>query len=287
MITFKNLVNVPISKIHTCFLDAFSNYEVPFNITLAELKYMLERRGCNFQLSYGAFNQGQLVGFVLNGIGSWNGLHTAYDTGTGVISKFQGKGIAKKLFAYAFEDLQSNGIEQYLLEVIKTNTKAVRLYKELGLNISREFDYYVFSKSKLNNFTSKNEFDITFEEISNFSMDSSESFYTIQPSWQNNKESIERKRENFTFVKALINKTFVGFGIIEKHTGDIPQIAIHKEYRKQGVGEKLMRALAGFSTSEQLKVINIEKGYTPFEKLFNKLQLEPGKGQYEMILKFQ
>ena len=155
MITFKTLDGIDTKDIHSCFLEAFANYEVPFNITLDEFSYMLARRGCDFSMSYGAFNNELLVGFVLNGIGIWNGIPTAYDTGTGIIPDFQGKGIAKDLFRFVIEDLVDKGQKQYLLEVIKTNTKAVQLYKELGFEVTRTYDYYVFENKDLDKIQSK------------------------------------------------------------------------------------------------------------------------------------
>ena len=83
---------------------------------------MIERRGFNLDLSFGAFNKDQLVGFTLNGIGDWNGKLTAYDTGTGIIKEFRKKGVATKLFNESLPTLRENNISQYLLEVIRTNT---------------------------------------------------------------------------------------------------------------------------------------------------------------------
>ena len=286
MITFKTLDGIDIKDIHSCFLEAFANYEVPFNITLDEFSYMLARRGCDFSMSYGAFSNDVLVGFVLNGIGVWNGIPTAYDTGTGIIPDFQGKGIAKDLFRFVIEDLVDKGQKQYLLEVIKTNTKAVQLYRELDFVVTRTYDYYVFENKDLDKVQSKQQVSVVFKSIEKPDWEGIVSFFSIPQSWQNNKDAVERKLSHFKILKMVVNGTVVGYGVIEMHTGDIPLLVIHPDHRRKGFATSLLKELAAFSTSGMIKMINIESSYDPFTQFFKYLQVPPGKGQYEMILTF-
>lgn len=44
---------------------------------------MLPRRGYEPRLSFAVFDEGRIVAFTLNGIGLFNGVKTAYDTGPG------------------------------------------------------------------------------------------------------------------------------------------------------------------------------------------------------------
>ncbi len=284
MLKFKSLENTEFTKIHAVFVNAFSNYQEPFDLTEKELKYMLERRGCDLQLSYGAFYDNSLIGFVLNAIGNWNGFHTAYDTGTGIIKEFQGKGIAKDLFGFTIKELKKHNIKQYLLEVIKTNTKAIQLYEKIGFQINEVYDYYIFQKSELTIKNPKNSLNISFEVLKNNVFEECGLFCDTLPSWQNTKLSIQRKQDSFAVLQASIDDMVIGYGIIEKHTGDIPQLAIHPDYRRKGAGTKLLYELIGCSESEQIKIINIQSDYEPFKEWFKSLQILPGKGQYEMIL---
>lgn len=77
----------------------------------------------------------------------------------------------------------------------------------------------------------------------------------------------------------------VGFGIIENHTGDIPQLSVHPNYRRQGIATALLQALVKFSEKEKVKIINIPDQYLPFKGLFQSLKIESGKGQFEMVRK--
>lgn len=161
---YKNLEKIPFLQIHQAFTDAFSNYEIPFNLSPEELNYMLLRRGYQPKYSYGAFVDQQLTGFVLNGIGPWTHGQTAYDTGTGIIQAYQGKGIGSQLLDFTIEQLKKEGIDHYLLEVIKTNKNALNLYKKKGFLISNTFDYYVWDRSQLAEMAPKPLSNIKFEK---------------------------------------------------------------------------------------------------------------------------
>ncbi|MFX1376071.1 MAG: hypothetical protein ACFFA0_09685 [Promethearchaeota archaeon] len=48
--------------------EAFSDYEVPMQISLDSFKYFNLRRGIMYDLSLGAVDDEKLVGFILNAI---------------------------------------------------------------------------------------------------------------------------------------------------------------------------------------------------------------------------
>ena len=78
---------------------AFSDYEVPMQLSLESFKYFNQRRGVQYDLSFGAVEGNELVGFILNAIDIWEGKRTAYDCGTGVIPEFRQKGIGNQIFS--------------------------------------------------------------------------------------------------------------------------------------------------------------------------------------------
>ena len=285
MISIKTLSDHTIDQIHKAFQNAFSDYVEPFDLSVGQLQHMIERRGCDLNLSFGAFNDDELVGFTLNGIGDWNGLFTAYDTGTGIVKEFRKQGIATKIFNESLPVLRKNGIKQYLLEVIKTNSKAYDLYKKAGFTVTREFDYYDIDKTKLrlNGKVLEDEFE--FREIHNPNWNLMKTFWDFEPSWQNCIDSINRKIDYFKIFGIFKNETITGYGIIEPTTGDIPQLAIAKNFRKQGLGTNLLRLLISFAEGDEIRIINTAAEYEPFKKFAKSVNLDPGFGQYEMLLK--
>ena len=284
MILIKQLTDVSMEVIHKASVNAFSDYVEPFDLTIDQLTYMIERRGCDLNLSFGAFSGTELVGFTLNGVGNWNGKRTAYDTGTGIIKEYRKQGIATKMFEESLPVLRSNGIEFYLLEVIRTNTKAFELYKKAGFKVIREFDYYDIEKNELRLITKELDDEFEFRELRNPNWQMMKTFWEFEPSWQNCIDSISRKFEYFKIFGIFKNETLAGYGIIEPITGDIPQLAIAKNFRKQGLGTNLLKLLVSFAEGDEIRIINTEVEYEPFKKFAKSVNLEPGFGQYEMGL---
>ena len=149
MFHIMNLVDTKFSTIHESFQNAFSDYAEPFDLSIEELKYMVERRSYNPEYQFGAFDGNVLVGFILNGISTWQGKRTVYDTGTGVIKEYRKQGVATKLFEETLSKLKLENVEQYLLEVIRSNKNAYDLYSKSRFSVTREFEYYITEKSKL------------------------------------------------------------------------------------------------------------------------------------------
>ena len=143
MVEIKQLTNTSFNDIYNAFALAFSDYVVQMKLTEEQLLHMVERRGCDLNLSFGAFDNNKLVGFTLNGVGNWKGKLTAYDTGTGIIKEYRGQGISKRLFNESLPILRENNISNYLLEVIKTNTPAYELYKKMGFSVTRELGFFI------------------------------------------------------------------------------------------------------------------------------------------------
>ncbi|MGW8315676.1 MAG: GNAT family N-acetyltransferase [Bacteroidales bacterium] len=111
-------------QLFQAFREAFMDYEM--QLDHHELDNMLKRRGFDPELSFGAFDRDRLVAFTFNGIGSFKGKKTAYDTGTGTVKEYRGRGLAGKIFQYSIPWLRKAGIRQYLLEVLQHNESAVR-----------------------------------------------------------------------------------------------------------------------------------------------------------------
>lgn len=113
----KSLENTCFGTLFEAFGQAFADYEVQLDET--QLRRMLRRRGFDPRLSFAAFDGERIAAFTLNGTGNFNGLPTAYDTGTGTLEAYRGQGLAAKVFEHSIPYLREAGIRQYLLEVLQ------------------------------------------------------------------------------------------------------------------------------------------------------------------------
>lgn len=282
MYNYNTLENTSINILYQTFLSSFSDYQVKFNISLPDFESMLIRRGYTPKFSIGAFKNDELVGFIYNGLRIWNGKKTIYDTGTGVIKNYRKQGITTLMFNYLIKDLVKTDVECYLLEVLKSNISAFNLYKNQGFEIVRELECFKMKKSKYkisSKVNTESKYALTDEEWSQII-----EFWDIKPSWQNSIDSIKSAINNFIFLLVKDKSNIIGYGIIDKNTGDIPQFAVHHKYRNKGIGTSIVTNLIKNTQSDTISILNIDKSYTPIIKMLLSLGFENFVGQYEMLL---
>jgi len=279
----KSLENIELNTLYEAFGEAFKDYEI--KITKSELFTMLKRRGFVPELSFGAFDNGKLVSFTFNGIGFYNNIKTAYDTGTGTIDVYRGKGLATQIFEFSLPYLKKSGIENYLLEVLQHNTKAVSVYKKLGFAVSREFNYFFQDIEKIKLRDSKPLSNYTIKLMDSHDPETMEKFMDFIPSWQNTFDSVSRNFEDFKILGAFKEMELVGYGILEPKSGDITQIAISKTHRKKGIATQLVKEILKHNQYKSLKVINTPVENESITKFLESLNIPLAGKQYEMIKK--
>lgn len=280
----RSLENVPIKVIHRAFTRAFSDYVEPFKLTVGQLQHSLQRRGFNESLSFAAFSEGEIVGFTLNGSGQWNGRATAYDAGTGVQKSHRKQGIASQIFEASLPVLKAHGVSQYLLEVIKVNTKAVELYRKFGFSITREFDYWACPADALEFHSGPLPESISIRPLEDPGWRTLRSFWDFRPSWQNSVDSMRRVQSSITMLGAFQRDVPVAYICMEEGTGDIPQLAVHPEFRHQGLAMALLGRVTRLLDPREIRFTNTCLDSQPTRNFLLSLGLEPGHGQYEMIL---
>lgn len=282
MIVYQTLAGVGLESIHRCFIEAFSDYQVKIEMPIEKLRLMLQRRGFDPELSIGAMADGALMGMILNGRRQWNGVDTIYDTGTGVVPEYRRQGITNAMFLEVLKLSRSLDIRQYLLEVIRTNTPAVELYQKQGFATTRTFGCYKAAKEQIPSSAMIPE-TIRVEELD---WDLLRSFWDFQPSWQNSAASILAVPDAFGAVIVNCEGRIVGYGVVEKRTGDIPQLAVAKPFRRRGIGRSILMSLAEHSEAPELKILNVEDGNPSIRGFLDRSGFCMFIGQYEMMLAF-
>ncbi len=135
----KNLATISFETIIDCFLLAFDDYLVKMPSDKNYYKHRWEAAKVDFSFSYGMFDGDKMVGFIIHAIDNRNGKGTAFNTGTGVISDYRGRGIVKSLYKHALNDLTEKNIAQSVLEVITKNEIAISVYKSIGFKITKTY----------------------------------------------------------------------------------------------------------------------------------------------------
>ena len=276
MISYRLLSTADLIPLYDCFLEAFSDYQVDMQMSREQFEQRITRDGVRLEISVGAFDDGKMIGFYMNGAGTWQGKQTAYDAGTGVIPEYRGRSIAKELFAFLVPRLKEVGIVQYLLEVLSDNDRAVALYRKLGFVETRVRAVFR-SDEPVTRFSELP--DVSIRPVAEPDWTLFESFWDGYPSWQNSRAAIERV-EKRTIVGAYSGKKCVGYGVVFEPSGNLMQLAVARGYRRQGIGSHIMAAL---SPNEALKVNNIDEKLTGTLAFFEANKFKITLKQYEML----
>jgi ribosomal protein S18 acetylase RimI-like enzyme len=237
-IELRALTGVPFEQIYTAFTEAFSDYIVPLQPSLEELREMLTRRGVDLSLSAGAFDGERLVAYTLNALDGTR----AYDSGTGVVPSHRRRGLGRAVMSLSFELLRD--ASSYTLEVIEQNAPAVALYRALGFTETRRLQIWRYADPTPTRFT----------ELANADLDLIRSWCDVAPSWQNDLPSIRRARAPYV---VLGNEHAAA--IFFPHTGDLPLLAVAPSMRRQSLGRRLLNA-AATRANKPLRIANVDDG---------------------------
>ncbi|MFZ5940996.1 MAG: GNAT family N-acetyltransferase [Bacteroidota bacterium] len=281
METIRSLKDLSLQELYLAFQEAFEGY----SIQLSEPGFltMMKRRGLDRALSFAAFSGDRPVSFTLNGTGFYDGYPTAYDTGTGTVKEYRGKGLATAVFNFSRPFLVEAGIAQYLLEVLQDNEKAVSVYSKIGFAATREFYYYIAAVSDIHP-EKPCDPSVEFREASLEEVEEGGSFFDFEPSWQNSFESVRRNLPGFR-ITAAFNPGLVGFCITEPASGDLSLLAVKQGFRNRGIGSGLLRRALEQSRCGSVKVINTEVGSEAIYSFLESTGFRVSGRQYEMKMK--
>ena len=279
----KSLNNICLDELFEAFEQAFADYEV--QLSKVELSTMLKRRGFDPKVSFGAFDENKLVSFTCNGIGNYYGKPTAYDTGTGTLKDWQGKGLATRVFEYSIPHLKKLGIEEYLLEVLQYNTGALSVYRKLGFEVTREFYYFTSKNEQVSRTFKTLDFPYTLKPIKINEYNSISSFWDFKPSWQNSLEAINRTLNDFICLGVFSESKLIGYSAFEPVSGDVTQIAVDKQHRRKGIGSLLVQNMLKSNKHSSIKFINTDIECNSITAFLKSINIEPAGKQFEMIKK--
>ena len=208
---------------------------------------MLARRRWVPEASAGAFEDGQLVAFTVNGIDGTRG----YDSGTGVVPTHRRHGLAREIMRACYPLLRDRGCTEYVLEVLEGNDRARELYLAEGFEVSRGLQCWTWEPSGFPVAQSPSDVRTTTGKPGDWEI--GQLWWDILPSWQNSPSSIARAKDTHV---TLGNDD--GYVIVFPNTGDVPQLAVRRERRRRGVGTRLLHAAAALA-GRPLRIMNVDE----------------------------
>jgi len=278
-ILIRDLSGIPIDQIFETFTEAFSDYLVPLRLTANQFHFKLKSEDFDPSISVGAFENGRLIAFVLNGIREENGMITVYNGGTGVVPTHRRKGLADRMYEFNYPLFKQNSVGNLTLEVLKENTPAIAAYKKQGYAIKREL---VCLSGKLTNLNSKSIQQIEVKESGIFNPTDFESMNDVICSWQNAYKSFSKADHALKILTAFCHGQMSGYLIYNQTTNRIYQIAVNKKLRRKGIGSALLIHLHKGSIHTNVSITNIDSAANSAILFFKNAGLKNQVVQYEM-----
>ena len=197
------------SRLYSTFIEAFSDYVFPFALTEKQFRNHIRLNAVDLERTVGYIDNGNLVGFSLNGFGEWDGKPTVYDAGTGVVPAYRRQGISGAMFEMMLPVFSSAGVEQFLLEVITSNDRAIGLYEKLGFRSVRELALLQCDAPvKVGRGLSQT---AEIREITEPDWDLGATFWDGKPSWQNSIDAVNRSLPLKRILGAFVEGRCVGY----------------------------------------------------------------------------
>lgn len=278
MTTLRTLENISTEKLLEVFNLSFSDYIVPFCLTKEQLEDKIQSDSIKLEFSVGAFEDNQLIAFILHGYDTIDNLKIVYNAGTGVIPKKRGNKLTSKLYEYALTTLHENDIDKVLLEVITTNETAIKTYKNIGFKIIRELN--CFKGSLVITHTNS---DFVIRELKEYDWQKLHSFWDLKPSWQNSITAVEKLKNSNISIGMYESERLLGYIIFNPKIKRIHQLSVDKNYRKMGIGQQLLEYISTYFGNE-ISVTNIDSTSKEISKFMTDIGMKIFIKQYEMEL---
>jgi len=285
MVEYRFLRETDVPQIYSTFTKSFADYQIQASPSQEVVRRLMVRRGVGYDLSVGAFDGDDMVAVMATGYGEWQGSPAAYDIFTGVTPDYRRRGIAGAMIEFVRPTLVERGAECFLLEVLQTNEPAIKVYRRLGMTISREFACFKLERDAL--VTTRANRDVAIVEFDDPDWSAWHEFWSWQPSWQNSSASVERSLDGHVCFGALSGKECVGYAIAEPATHELCQLAVAPRYRRRGIGTQLLAAASNAMDNGSLRIINIDGGSAADLAFYESRGSQDFVRQYEMILRFR
>ena len=249
----RTLEGVDEKSILGIFNAAFADYFIHLQLTMVQLEAKMLADKTRLDLSVGVFENGQLVAFILHGFDRIGSKNMVYNGGTGVIPEKRGAGLTSQMYRFILPKLVKNGIDILVLEVIKGNTAAIKSYDKSGFKLKRELMCY---KGEVRIDSINN--DVELKTLTHFDWNEMHSFWDTYPTWQNSTSVVSARQADYFSFGAYIKNELVGYVVLNPKNNRILQIAVHKDFRRKGIGAALMMALQN-RNAKALSIINVDK----------------------------
>lgn len=284
MIQIKPLASDHTDLMYKCFLEAFSDYSMHFQLDYDAFKRkFIQKLNLHYPFSCGAFNKDQLIGFIFTSTGIYKGKTTAYNGGTGVVPAFRGQSITRQMYQFLQKEFELHNIHQMALEVITHNESAIKAYEKCGFTKKKLLKCYKLSGTRIRANDIDDQLPLHFAVAAKPDWEQYIRFWDIEPTYLDHIDNLSKNVSNEVILEAYVLDKLAGYAIFQKEVGRISQFAISKEYRKKGIGTLLLNEVVEKSFIKSISVLNVAGNHKNTNTFLLNRGFENQVDQFEMI----
>jgi ribosomal protein S18 acetylase RimI-like enzyme len=275
MVIFESLHQTPLSTVVAALTAAFQGYFVPLSssVTYWEERYKAAR--VDWALSFGAWEDGALVAFIIHGVDDYQGHRTAFNTGTGVLASHRGLGLVDALYVYALPHLRAAGVTRCALEVIVQNERAMHVYQRIGFAVTRRVKCLRGTLA-----VGAGDLDVYrtgFGQVGEIDLAS-----RARDSWDNTDQAIEAGAAGYHCYKVVEGDVHIGYFVHNPQSGYVPRLALSVT----ATAARWSRLLQGLAhVQPTMRINNIDERATDLISALLAAGLENHIDQYEMAMR--
>ncbi|CTQ61651.1 GNAT family N-acetyltransferase [Roseibium album] len=263
--------------------SAFSDYCVPLSLTVDKFLYFQKQRGFSAEHSFVSMSGSDIAGFWYSTAPSASYGSRGYAVSVGTDPRHRRKGILKNLFKAVVEKQKSDGANGMQLEVISTNERALRAYELFGYKHQRTVRVCRLPKHSLP-VSRRNDLRIDALTVEELPDDENDYFDTL-PTPQNSRASLTALRGRMNLIGVSENGRLLGWGAANPD-GSVAQIAVHRNFRRNGIGSVLLEGLGQSVDTDHLTFVNVDVSATGVNAFLDRAGAEDLLQQFDMQLTF-
>lgn len=271
---FTNAEGVSNTALLDVLNDAFSDYLIPLHHTEKSLAQMFRQRSfCPVSTIIAKEGERPVSFWFIGRRGDW-----AFLVASGTRPDWRRQGLNDRIARRVFSHLKGQGVSTLSLEVFRENDAAVALYQKLGFVTTRKLDLYEISSDTTA--PSAGIDVVTWPDV----LTTFRRHRDWEPSWLYEDTSLDAIQEDLDGYCVRSEGHITGALAMIRSSNTVAQIAVQPEFRRQGIGSRLMQRALSKAPGKVMKVINIDASDDGFRKFLAPCDAREVKGQYEMAV---
>lgn len=270
--------------LHTCFEKSFSDYAVPFKLSLESFRRRIyEKTNINPKYCVLIWEENKLIGFILHSANQYHHQPSIYNGGTGILQEYRGNGFVKKAYEWILPMIKSEGFSSIILEVIQSNNPAIYLYSRLGFQQTRSFHCFKMTKNLPE---IAKEIKIVDNDVWNLKRYTN--LHRYDTSFIDTNECLIHNAENELILEAYIQETLSGYAVFQPRLGRISQLGWAVCEKTQDIVLSLLKTIEKRTFgSIPITLMNIDSANNEVINFLKSIGFETTVQQYEMSLKLK